>query len=275
MRLVSLIALAVCPRPAAAFAQDDPAPAPASMSRRTMSITITMTRSWSRAFVAAPVTCSAACRCSIRRASQGTAPEPGRDLGAATGRIRDQLRPGRLATDPARPVGRPHPRPDRRHWQLRRLRLSPDHAVAISPLTAERIGVLRGPSALLYGSSAIGGVVNVIDRRIPREEPEGGLDVNGLLEWNRGRGTLGQPFRGWRACRPFRHPRRRQLVKSDDLRTGGHLLTKELREEAAASPFSEIQELAELKGELPPRPRAGNWLAAWPMSMGRSTSACR
>ena len=39
--------------------------------------------------------------------------------------------------------------------------------------------------------------------------------------------------------------------KSDDLRTGGHLLTKELREEAAASPFPEIQELADLKGELP------------------------
>ena len=39
--------------------------------------------------------------------------------------------------------------------------------------------------------------------------------------------------------------------KSDDLRTGGHILTKELREEAAASPFPEIQELADLKGELP------------------------
>jgi iron complex outermembrane receptor protein len=33
----------------------------------------------------------------------------------------------------------------------------PDHAVAINPLTAERIEVLRGPSALLFGSSAIGG----------------------------------------------------------------------------------------------------------------------
>ena len=49
----------------------------------------------------------------------------------------------------------------------------PDHAVAINPLTAERIEVLRGPSALLFGSSAIGGVVNVIDTRIPRRMPEG------------------------------------------------------------------------------------------------------
>ena len=44
----------------------------------------------------------------------------------------------------------------------------PDHAVSINPLTAERIEVLRGPGALLYNSSVIGGVVNVIDDRIPR-----------------------------------------------------------------------------------------------------------
>jgi len=45
--------------------------------------------------------------------------------------------------------------------------LSPDHAVATDPQEAERIEVLRGPSALAYGGSAIGGVVNVIDDRIP------------------------------------------------------------------------------------------------------------
>ena len=49
----------------------------------------------------------------------------------------------------------------------------PDHAITINPLTAERIEVLRGPSALLFGSSAIGGVVNVIDARIPRDAPKG------------------------------------------------------------------------------------------------------
>jgi iron complex outermembrane receptor protein len=46
--------------------------------------------------------------------------------------------------------------------------LSFDHAVPIDPLVVERIEVLRGPAALLYGGSAIGGVVNAIDNRIPK-----------------------------------------------------------------------------------------------------------
>ncbi len=46
--------------------------------------------------------------------------------------------------------------------------LSYDHAVAADPLSTERIEVLRGPGALQYGGNAVGGVVNVIDNRIPR-----------------------------------------------------------------------------------------------------------
>lgn len=53
--------------------------------------------------------------------------------------------------------------------------LSPDHAVATDPQEAERIEVLRGPSALAYGGSAIGGVVNIIDDRIPTK-PVVGLE---------------------------------------------------------------------------------------------------
>ena len=48
---------------------------------------------------------------------------------------------------------------------------SPDHAVAVDPGTAQKIEVLRGPSTLLYGSTAIGGVVNVIDNSIPNVQP--------------------------------------------------------------------------------------------------------
>lgn len=57
---------------------------------------------------------------------------------------------------------------------------SPDHAIAIEPLLANRIEVLRGPAALRYGSGAIGGVVNVFDNRIPDklpEDSEGGVEL--------------------------------------------------------------------------------------------------
>lgn len=50
---------------------------------------------------------------------------------------------------------------------------SPDHAVSLDPLTIERIEIVRGPSALLYGSSAVGGVVNVISNRILETSLEG------------------------------------------------------------------------------------------------------
>jgi iron complex outermembrane receptor protein len=51
--------------------------------------------------------------------------------------------------------------------------LSFDHAVAIDPLLIDRVEVLRGPAALLYGGSATGGVVNTIDNRIPRQALSG------------------------------------------------------------------------------------------------------
>ena len=51
--------------------------------------------------------------------------------------------------------------------------LSFDHAVAMDPLVAERIEVLRGPAALLFGGSATGGVVNTIDNRVPRVAAQG------------------------------------------------------------------------------------------------------
>ena len=46
---------------------------------------------------------------------------------------------------------------------------SPDHAVSVDPLTIREVQVLRGPAALLYSSSIMGGVINLLDNRIPVE----------------------------------------------------------------------------------------------------------
>ncbi|MEQ8313505.1 MAG: TonB-dependent receptor [Gammaproteobacteria bacterium] len=50
--------------------------------------------------------------------------------------------------------------------------VSPDHTNGVEPLLADKLEIIRGPSTLLYGSGAIGGVVNVIDNRIPEQLPE-------------------------------------------------------------------------------------------------------
>lgn len=54
--------------------------------------------------------------------------------------------------------------------------VSPDHQVASDPAEARRIEVVRGPSTLVFGGSAIGGVVNIIDDRIASEHTDGGVD---------------------------------------------------------------------------------------------------
>ena len=128
---------------------------------------------------------------------------------------------------------------------------SADHAVAINPLTADRIEVLRGPAALPFGSSAIGGVVNVVDSRIPRraEEPFHAVALLGYATAADERSAalaLSVPVFG-----NFVLHGDASLSRSDDLRTGGYLLSDDLRDQARASPFAEIRGLADLKGRLP------------------------
>lgn len=53
--------------------------------------------------------------------------------------------------------------------------VSPDHVVTADTMLARRVEILRGPSALLYGGGAIGGVVNVLDDKIPNRMPDGGF----------------------------------------------------------------------------------------------------
>lgn len=57
--------------------------------------------------------------------------------------------------------------------------ISQDHANSIEPLLAERIEVIRGPATLLYGNGAIGGIINIIDNRIPETVPD---ELEGAVE---------------------------------------------------------------------------------------------
>ena len=135
----------------------------------------------------------------------------------------------------------------------------PDHAIAINPITAERIEVLRGPAALLFGSSAIGGVVNVIDTRIPRKVPEGAAGADAVANF----GTAADE-RSINVA--FDVPVAGHIVlhadgnasESEDLRTGGYILSRELREEARASADPEVRSLADLKGKLPNSAASGH-----------------
>ena len=66
--------------------------------------------------------------------------------------------------------------------------ISPDHAVASEPLLATQIEVLRGPSALVYGGGAVGGVVNVLDGKVPTAIPPKGYEGSAELRANTGAG---------------------------------------------------------------------------------------
>jgi iron complex outermembrane receptor protein len=146
---------------------------------------------------------------------------------------------------------------------------SVDHAVIIDPLLSERIEVLRGPAALLYGSSAVGGVVNVIDTRIPRTRPAEGYRLNAI-------GTYGSAANERSAAAAGDVAVGEHLVlhadgsylKSDDLRIGGYALSAPARA-AALSQVGLPQDTDEpidfaasaaIKGKLP-NTAAETWTA--------------
>ena len=129
---------------------------------------------------------------------------------------------------------------------------SSDHAVAINPLTASSIEVLHGPAALIFGSSAIGGVINVIDDRIPRKLPDAPLHAQAFAGFGSAAnekllsGEVDVPIAG----RIVAHGDV-SWTRNGNLDTGGFILAKPLRRQAAASPDADIRALADLKGELP------------------------
>jgi iron complex outermembrane recepter protein len=129
---------------------------------------------------------------------------------------------------------------------------SVDHAVVINPLTADRIEVLRGPAALLFGSSAIGGVVNVVDSRIPRKRSDEAVHVDLI-------GTFGSAATerslGGRVDVAISGPLILHVdgsySKTANLRSGGFLLSPLLRAQAIASGDPDIAANADLKGDIP------------------------
>jgi iron complex outermembrane receptor protein len=139
---------------------------------------------------------------------------------------------------------------------------SPDHPTAINPLLAERIEVLRGPQSLLFGSAAIGGVVNVISRRIPTQVPDEPLHLQALATYGSaadersGTGSVDVPLGGRWAVHADG-----SYVKTDDLRIGGFVLARPLREAALASGDPDVAANAGLRGRLP-NSASRTWSAA-------------
>ena len=60
--------------------------------------------------------------------------------------------------------------------------LSEDHAVSIEPYFARQVEILRGPATLRYGPGAIGGIVNVVNRRLPKSLDGEPLELNAVVE---------------------------------------------------------------------------------------------
>ncbi|XSG84451.1 MAG: TonB-dependent receptor [Methylohalobius sp. ZOD2] len=62
--------------------------------------------------------------------------------------------------------------------------VSPDHAIGMEPLFADRIEVLHGPATLRYGSGIVGGLVNVLDNRIPENLPDRAVEGTGEYRYD-------------------------------------------------------------------------------------------
>ena len=71
-------------------------------------------------------------------------------------------------------------------------RVGPDHIVSTDTSTATQVEVLRGPATLFYGSGAIGGVVNVVDQRIPDNN-----DFEGEISADRNSNNSEESFAGF------------------------------------------------------------------------------
>ena len=152
---------------------------------------------------------------------------------------------------------------------------SDDHGVSIDPLTAERIEVLRGPAVLLYGSQAIGGAVNVIDKRIPRRVPDEPIHIDALAsydtvndEYSLG-GSVDAPLGSgfvFHADGSYRDAGDLEIpgyVASDALRAELLAGAAEEQEEGHLEEADELRELADQRDTLP-----NSFARAWSANAG-------
>ncbi len=128
--------------------------------------------------------------------------------------------------------------------------LSPDHSNSTEALWAERIEVLRGPATLLYGSGAIGGVVNVIDNRIPDAIPDSLFE--GAFEQryntvNEGKSSAfkvegGKGMLAWHLDGFYRDSINQQIAENaiKGINDGGRLLNSNTRAQSGTAGFSFI-----------------------------------
>ncbi len=152
---------------------------------------------------------------------------------------------------------------------------SADHAVTIESLTAERIEVLRGPAVLLFGGQAVGGAVNVIDKRIPRKVPDEAVHIDSLF----GYASANREYSG---SVSIDAPVSEKFVvhvdgsyrKGKNLRSGGFILAPALRTSTLAAAAdatadgdltgaAELTELASSSGRIP-----GTFVETWTAGAG-------
>jgi iron complex outermembrane receptor protein len=110
--------------------------------------------------------------------------------------------------------------------------LSPDHAPSVSTLLSQSIEVVRGPATILYGSGAIGGVVNVTDNLIPVEQPS--TTLSGEVDGRFNSVDLERSGAMALTLSPFKHfviHAEGSLLRTDDRSIPGFALDQRIRAE--------------------------------------------
>ena len=110
--------------------------------------------------------------------------------------------------------------------------LSPDHAPSVSTLLSQSIEVVRGPATILFGSGAIGGVVNVTDNLIPVEQPP--TPISGEVDGRFDSADLERSGAMALTLSPFQHfviHAEGSLLRTDDRRIPGFALDDRIRSE--------------------------------------------